>query len=261
MRRIPSFLLLGVLWLMLSACSGASNVPATPTSKPQDLDIKPLVRDFLANLPADWNLVTSQQVAQAKPFIVDVRQPEEYAKGFIDGAVNIPIRELAKNLTALPAMDKDVVVVCSSGHRSAVGMMMLQLLGYKKAKSLQGGMASWQATRLPVVTAPAPARATNPPPPVNAQLQAMLDYYLGYTLPLEWGAMDKAALTEDQLHISSAEETVQPETFDQGRSLLIDVDSPEEFVRANLPKDVNAPLKQLPTVIENLPIEETVHWA
>ena len=76
---------------------------------------------------------------------MDVRQPEEYAKGFIDGAVNIAMRELAANLRALPAMDKDIVLVCESGYRSAVGMAVLRMLGYKNVRTLEGGMKAWRA--------------------------------------------------------------------------------------------------------------------
>ncbi|RPH35611.1 DUF3410 domain-containing protein, partial [bacterium] len=81
---------------------------------------------FLKNLPADWYLVSAHDVASAKPFVVDVRQPDEYAKGFIDGAVNIPLRELAVSLQALPPTNTNTVVVSDTGHRSALGMAVLQ---------------------------------------------------------------------------------------------------------------------------------------
>ena len=149
--------LLVCLWMVLpiGGCSGAKQPPAAPAAaaKPQggtDLDIKPILRDFLANLPADWNLAPAQDVVKAKPFIVDVRPPEDYAKGFIAGAVNIPLRNWPQSLQALPAMDQDIVVACNSGHRAAIGMAVLQMLGYKKARSLEGGMEAWRQAKLPV---------------------------------------------------------------------------------------------------------------
>jgi hypothetical protein len=48
---------------------------------------------------------------------------------------------LAINLQALPVKDKEIVLICDSGHRSAIGMAVLQMLGYKKAKSLAGGVS------------------------------------------------------------------------------------------------------------------------
>ncbi len=246
-----------------SACSRVDAPTATPAATPtqQDLDLKPILRQFLSSLPQDWNLVTSQNVATTKAFIVDVRQPEEYSQGFIEGAVNIPLRELAQNLQALPAMDKEITLVCNSGHRSAIGMAVLQMLGYSKAKSLDGGLRAWQSAKLPVVTAPVPKRPTNAAPKVNSQLQAMLDYYLVHTLPVDWGAMDQAALTEDQLRKSSSEIEAQPETFDQGRSLLVDVDGPDDFAQAHLDKAINAPLRALPDSLDNIPLQETINWA
>ncbi len=256
-----------VLLLSVVACGGGANptplvVPATPTAQ-GTLDMKPILSGFLANLPADEYLTTSQDVAKTKPFIVDVRPPEEYSQGFIEGAVNIPVRELAQNLQALPGMDKDIVVVCDNGHRSAIGMAILQMLGYTQAKSLADGMNAWQAAKLPVVTAPVPRRPAGPVPKVNAQLQAMLDYYLVHTLPFDWGIIDPAGLTEDQKLKSSSEMEIQPETFDQGPSLLVDVDEPEAFARANLnpTKSLNAPLRVLPDSLDNMPLQETINWA
>src|SRR4030067_600968 len=123
-------------------------------------------------------------------------------------------------------MDKDIVVVCNTGHRAAMGRAVLQMLGYKKAKSLDGGMQSWQAAKLQVVTAPIPPRPSGQAPKVNPQLGAMLDYYLVHTLPYDWCNIDAATLTPDQKRISSAESDIQPESFDQGPSLIVDVDEP-----------------------------------
>ncbi len=225
--------------------------------------MKPVLRDFLASLPADWHLTTSENVAKTKPFIVDVRQPEEYSQGFIEGAVNIPLRDLVQNLQALPAMDKDIVLVCDNGHRSAIGMAILQMLGYARAKSLADGMSAWQAAKLPVVTAPVPRRPVGQAPKVNAQLQAMLDYYLVHTLPFDWGIVDPAGLTDDQKLKPSSEMEIQPETFDQGPSLLVDVDEPDEFAKASLnpTKSINAPLRSLPDNLDNMPLQETINWA
>ncbi len=262
-------LLLFCLLLLVSvvACGGGANLTpsvASPIPTAQGtLDMKLVLRDFLAALPADWHLVASQDVAKTKPFIVDVRQPEEYTQGFIEGAVNIPLRELAQNLPALPALDKDIVVVCDNGRRSAIGMAVLQMLGYGKAKSLADGMSAWQAAKLPVVTAPVPRRPMGSAPKVNAQLQAMLDYYLVHTLPFDWGIVNPAGLTEDQKLKSSSEMEIQPETFDQGPSLLVDVDEPDEFAKANLnpTKSINAPLRALPDSLDNMPLQETINWA
>lgn len=252
--------------LMLSGCSDATRPTPTSTVAPEqqeqaDLDMKVILREFLESLPANWNLTTPEELARMETFVVDVREPEEYAEGFIDGAVSIPVRELARSLQALPAMDKDIVAVCSNGHRSAVGMVVLQMLGYERAKSLDGGMQAWQQANLSVVSAPVPPRPAGPEPEVDSRLQEALDYYLGYTLPFDWGTIDAAGLTEDQNRKSSTELDPQAETFDQGRSAIVDVDDPVEFAKANLPKAINVPLRGLADSLDNMPLEEQIHWA
>jgi rhodanese-related sulfurtransferase len=255
------------LVLPLAACGGGTQPPAAPATaaRPQEdtaLDLKPILRDFLAGLPEDWHQVPARDIAGLKPFIVDVRQPEDYAKGFIAGAVNVPLRELAKNLQALPALDREIVVVCDTGHRSAIGMALLRMLGYNKARSLEGGLQAWRQARLAVVTEPVPARPGGQAPQVDERLRTAFNYYLERTLPTaDEGAISLAALTEDQLRKSSAELEAQADTYDQGRSLLLSVDTPEEFAKSRLSKTLNVPLRDLATGLDNVPLPEVIGWA
>jgi rhodanese-related sulfurtransferase len=61
--------------------------------------------------------------------LVDVRTHKEYASGHIPGAVNIPHKEIGKNLDKLPK-DRDIVVYCRSGHRVKKAMRVLEANGY-----------------------------------------------------------------------------------------------------------------------------------
>lgn len=241
---------------------GPAGAPAPIALKAAaDPEIRPILVGFLADLPANWHQISPQDLAKSRPVVVDVRQAEEYAGGFIDGAINVPLRELAANLRALPAMDGDLVLVCESGYRSAVGMAILRMLGYTNVRSLEGGMKAWRQAELSTVTTPVPARPAGAAPPVDARLQAMFDYYLTYTLPIAWGAISPVALTEDQKRKSSSELEAQPETFDQGRSVLVDVDDPADFRKAALDKGLNVPLRELPETLDTIPLEENIHWA
>lgn len=76
--------------------------------------------------------------------LVDVRSPAEYALSHLPNAVNIPLRSLAENLDKIPT-DKPVVLYCSSGHRSTMGMTVLQLLGYKNVLSFPPSINGWKA--------------------------------------------------------------------------------------------------------------------
>jgi rhodanese-related sulfurtransferase len=197
---------------------------------------------------------------------VDVREPGEYANGFIEGAINIPLRELPISLRALPSLDTPVVVVCKTGFRSAIGMAMLRMLGYQNARSLDGGLNAWQGAKLQLVTSPVPKRPEGVEPKVDAQVQAALRYYLVHTLPANWGLMDPPTLTWDQNRKSSAELEPMAEVFDQGKSALFVVDKPSEFAAAKrgttkLEKAVNTPLETLPKAMDEMPSTDTLTWA
>ncbi len=82
--------------------------------------------------------------------LIDVREPEELKNdGYIAGAVNIPLNTLQANLNKIPK-DKEVVVYCRSGHRSANAMNQLKQLGYTNVKSMAGGINNWKAGGFPV---------------------------------------------------------------------------------------------------------------
>lgn len=110
------------------------------------------VGSFLTDLPSDFYgmqpAAAKAQMDAIKPYILDVREPSEFKDGFIAGAVNIPIRELASKIASLPK-DKPIIVYCGIGHRGAMALVLLRGQGYN-AKSIQGGYKSWVAANLPV---------------------------------------------------------------------------------------------------------------
>ena len=74
------------------------------------------------------------------------------ADGYIEGSVHIPVNELFARMSELP-QDKNapMVVVCKSGHRGALAMMALRMIGYSNVSNLAGGINAWVAAQLPVV--------------------------------------------------------------------------------------------------------------
>ncbi len=80
--------------------------------------------------------------ADAAPFLLDVREPEEMADGVIAGSVNVPMRDVKHRLDELPT-DRDIVVICHVGARSAHVTKELKTLGYDRAVNLEGGMDAW----------------------------------------------------------------------------------------------------------------------
>ena len=75
----------------------------------------------------------------AGAFILDVRTPEEWNEYHVPGSTLIPIDELPKRVAEVPK-DKEVVVVCRSGNRSATGRDVLLKAGYPQVTSLAGGL-------------------------------------------------------------------------------------------------------------------------
>jgi len=84
------------------------------------------------------------------PFILDVRQPDEYKAGHIPGAVLIPLNDLGSRIKELPK-DREILCVCRSGSRSAAAHRQLQNAGFTSF-NLSGGMIAWQHAGLSVKT-------------------------------------------------------------------------------------------------------------
>ena len=64
---------------------------------------------------------------------IDVRTPEEYATGHLDGATNIPYDKIAERIAALvPGKDTEIHLYCRSGRRSGLALQTLRDLGYTK---------------------------------------------------------------------------------------------------------------------------------
>lgn len=77
------------------------------------------------------------------PFILDVRNPDEYQADHLEQAHLIPLPELPSSLQALPE-DKNVLIIthCAHGIRSHQAMLFLQNLGYTHVLSLEGGLSA-----------------------------------------------------------------------------------------------------------------------
>ena len=86
----------------------------------------------------------------APPFVIDVRMEELYAGKHVTGAHNIPVEELADREKELPEdRDHPIVTVCTRGNLSLQGMLVLQSLGYRNVRSMNGGTVAWAEQGLP----------------------------------------------------------------------------------------------------------------
>ncbi len=80
--------------------------------------------------------------------VVDVREPNEWQAGRIDGAVHVPLNALMSGAGADLEKDKPLVMVCRVGNRSELATLMMQARGYE-AYNLEGGMDAWARQGLP----------------------------------------------------------------------------------------------------------------
>ncbi len=85
-------------------------------------------------------------------FLLDVRNPDEFAAGRLPGAKLVPVAELEARLAELPADKKTpVLVYCAKGGRSARAARLLSEKGYESVHDLAGGIAAWKDAGKPVV--------------------------------------------------------------------------------------------------------------
>lgn len=90
-------------------------------------------------------VVTWRELAAAdrsEVCLVDVRTPEEYSLGTIDGAVNIPLDDLRGRLGEIDR-ESDVIVFCAVGLRGYLAQRILLGRGYRRVRNLAGGYKTY----------------------------------------------------------------------------------------------------------------------
>jgi sulfur-carrier protein adenylyltransferase/sulfurtransferase len=78
----------------------------------------------------------------AKPILLDVRTPQEWAICHLDGATLIPLQTLPARAAELPR-EAEIVCYCHVGARSAMAAAYLRREGYARARNLVGGIEAW----------------------------------------------------------------------------------------------------------------------
>lgn len=115
---------------------------------PEALSLESQVDGFLTSIPAGYYTIANvkglkDRLKNPQTVLVDVREPSEYHSGHIPDAINIPLRTLTHNLDKIPS-DRPVVLYCSTGYRSAMGVMTLHLLGYDNVQGFPPSFVGWK---------------------------------------------------------------------------------------------------------------------
>jgi rhodanese-related sulfurtransferase len=87
---------------------------------------------------ADWKALPSTTA-----YLLDVREPDEFAKGHLAGATNLPLSQLRKREAEVPR-DRQVWVYCAAGQRAYFAQRLLRQHGVD-AFNLSGGYTTWKA--------------------------------------------------------------------------------------------------------------------
>ena len=85
------------------------------------------------------------------PLLVDVRAPGERAARQIEGSLSIPCQELRERLDELPR-NRPILVHCAGGYRSSLAASLMQRAGITQVSEIAGGLAAWEAARLPLAS-------------------------------------------------------------------------------------------------------------
>jgi len=85
------------------------------------------------------------------PLVLDIRTPREWTTKHIDGSVNIPLNHLQERIAEIPR-DRRIAVHCAGGYRSSIAASILHQYGITLLIELAGGLAAWEAAKLPVVS-------------------------------------------------------------------------------------------------------------
>ena len=141
------------------APAAAPAAPAAPPP-PAPVDKAALFKEaavtFFNTLPTTSHQIGAQdlyakiQAKDATLQLVDIRRPEDYAKGHVDGFINIPFAEIGRNIDKL-AKDKQVVLSCYTGQTAGQAVGVLRMAGYN-AITVKFGFQGITDAKLPLVT-------------------------------------------------------------------------------------------------------------
>ncbi|PAP75714.1 rhodanese-like domain-containing protein [Rubrivirga marina] len=85
--------------------------------------------------------------------LVDVREPDEWDRGHLPGAVAMPRGVLERDIeAAFPDPDAPLVLYCGGGYRSALAARALEQMGYANVRSMDGGWRAWTEAGYPTET-------------------------------------------------------------------------------------------------------------
>ena len=88
--------------------------------------------------------------ANKNVFLLDVRTPDEFRQGRLQGAVLIPINEVERRIGEIPR-NRPIVVYCAVGSRSGLVAGFLSRKGYREVYNISDGIVAWYRNGFPIL--------------------------------------------------------------------------------------------------------------
>ena len=96
-------------------------------------------------------MIAGELAGAHPPLVLDIRNPREYSTRHIDGSINIPLNHLQERINEIPR-DRPIAVHCAGGYRSSIAAGILHQYGITNLVEMAGGLAAWEAAKLPVIS-------------------------------------------------------------------------------------------------------------
>ncbi|MFZ5597537.1 MAG: rhodanese-like domain-containing protein [Bacillota bacterium] len=153
-KSMMAILLAVVIFVSIATGFGGHSSPA---SGADNQVLQQAAANYFERLPDNMNKIKEAELKQLVDnndqsiYLIDIRDAKDFSAGHIQGAHNIPFREVGRNMNSLPK-DKTLIVYCHTGQTAGQTVAALNIAGFK-ARSLNGGMNNgWKAQQYPTVT-------------------------------------------------------------------------------------------------------------
>ena len=138
---------MGVRTLCLVAATACSLLLAHAAQADNKAIVTDEMEAYLEFVDYGGGVIFAEQIPKdewPKMVVIDARDPAQFAKGHIPGAVNMDWRQVLAKRNTIPK-NKPVLIYCNTGSLSAQAGFALRVAGWDNVRILQGGMEEWKA--------------------------------------------------------------------------------------------------------------------
>ena len=108
----------------------------------------------------ECSVIDAKECLDSDALLIDIREPAEYRRGHIAGALFVPrgmlefeihgVVQSARKDRGKPPEEQAIVLYCGTGGRSALAAATMAELGYRNVRSMSGGIVAWAQAGLPM---------------------------------------------------------------------------------------------------------------